>query len=76
VQRLTLKSSQVGHVAPAQRARWSLQRRMHLALQLLKNSALDVLISGESPFSDLPVVMAQLTASPGDALCHRIRYEV
>jgi 2-desacetyl-2-hydroxyethyl bacteriochlorophyllide A dehydrogenase len=73
-QRLTLKSSQVGHVAPAQRARWDTRRRMALALSLLRESRLDVLITGESEFDTLPEVMARLAAAPGDTLCHRIRY--
>jgi 2-desacetyl-2-hydroxyethyl bacteriochlorophyllide A dehydrogenase len=72
--RLTLKSSQVGTVAASQRARWSARRRMELALRLLADPALDVLITGESAFDELPTVMAQLTSVPGDTLCHRIRY--
>ena len=72
--RLTLKSSQVGHVAPEQRARWDYGRRMRLALSMLSDPALDLLITGESPFETLPEVMADLAASPGDVLCHRITY--
>ena len=72
--RLTLTSSQVGRVAASQRSRWDTRRRMHLALTLLTDDALDVLITGESPFDALPQVMAELAAAPGDALCHRIRY--
>jgi threonine dehydrogenase-like Zn-dependent dehydrogenase len=72
--RLTIASSQVGSVPPSQRARWSMQRRMALALSMLTDPALDVLITGESPFDALPRVMAQLAAAPGDTLCHRIRY--
>jgi 2-desacetyl-2-hydroxyethyl bacteriochlorophyllide A dehydrogenase len=73
--RLTLKSSQVGAVAASQRARWTTRRRLQLALSMLADSALDALISGESGFDDLPAVMAQLASAPGDALCHRIRYD-
>jgi threonine dehydrogenase-like Zn-dependent dehydrogenase len=73
--RLTLMSSQVGSVARAQRGRWDTRRRMQLALDLLAHAELDALITGESPFDDLPSVMASLAASPGDALCHRIRYD-
>jgi len=72
--RLTIQSSQVGRVAPAQRPRWDTHRRMQLALRLLSDPALDALITGESAFETLPDVMAQLTTSPGDTLCHRIRY--
>jgi len=72
--RLTIASSQVGRIAPSQRARWDTRRRMQLVLRLLRDPHLDVLISGESEFEDLPEVMAQLALAPGDTLCHRIRY--
>ena len=72
--RLTLKSSQVGQVASSQRARWDTRRRMAFALTLLPHDELDVLITGESAFDDLPSAMARLSTSPGDAICHRIRY--
>jgi threonine dehydrogenase-like Zn-dependent dehydrogenase len=73
--RLTIKSSQVGHVAASQRARWDTRRRMAQSLSLLADPALDVLITGESAFDDLPDVMARLTQAPGDTLCHRINYQ-
>ena len=72
--RLTLKSSQVAHVASSQRARWDTRRRMQLALRLLESDRLDVLISGESDFDTLPEVMEHLSTAPGDTLCHRVRY--
>lgn len=72
--RLTIRSSQVGHVAASQRSRWDTRRRMQLALSLLAAPALDVLITGESDFDDLPRVMAQLATAPGDAIFHRIKY--
>jgi threonine dehydrogenase-like Zn-dependent dehydrogenase len=72
--RLTLKSSQVGSVATAQRARWNSARRMALVLKLLASPELDALISGESAFDELPGVLAQLTKAPGYTLCHRIVY--
>jgi threonine dehydrogenase-like Zn-dependent dehydrogenase len=72
--RLTLKSSQVGHVARSQRPRWDSRRRMALALSLLAHGELDTLITGESRFDDLPSAMAKLASAPGDTICHRIRY--
>lgn len=72
--RLTLKSSQVGRLPPDRGAQWTHRRRMTLALRLLADSRLDALISGESPFDQLPAVMAQLTTSPASVLCHRIWY--
>jgi 2-desacetyl-2-hydroxyethyl bacteriochlorophyllide A dehydrogenase len=72
--RLTLRSSQVGHIPGAQLARWTTGRRMALAMSMLDDSMLDVLITGESEFEALPQVMAELATTPGDTLCHRIRY--
>jgi threonine dehydrogenase-like Zn-dependent dehydrogenase len=72
--RLTLKSSQVGSIANAQRARWSHERRMALVLRLLAHAELDALISGESGFDELPALLAQLAAAPGYTLTHRIVY--
>ena len=73
-QRLTLKSSQVGSVPPARRARWDTRRRMQLALSLLQHAELDALITAESDFESLPEVMADLAAGRADAVCHRVRY--
>ncbi len=73
--RLTLKSSQVGHVATEQRSRWSHRRRMALALSLLADPRLDALITDASPFADLPAVLANLArGAAGHTLCHRIDY--
>jgi hypothetical protein len=47
---------------------------MQMALSLLDDPALDVLITGESPFEDLPRVMPQLASGAADGICHRIRY--
>jgi threonine dehydrogenase-like Zn-dependent dehydrogenase len=72
--RLTLISSQVGSVATPMRPRWDYRRRMGLALSLLKERVLDVIISGEDAFDDLPAVLARLAADPRGTLCHRITY--
>lgn len=72
--RLHLCSSQVGVVADPQRARWSTRRRMALALRLLAEPLLDILITGEDSFRDLPALMARLAEQPGNTLCHRIIY--
>ena len=73
--RLTLRSSQVGHVAPAMRPRWDRRRRMAKALELLADPALDALITGESRFEELPRVLPQLARAPRGTLCHRIVYD-
>ena len=72
--RLTLRSSQVGRIPPGRVPRWTHARRMALALDLLADPALDVLLTGESDFDDLPAVMERLSNDPAGALCHRIRY--
>lgn len=72
--RLTLKSSQVGRIAPDRAARWDHRRRMSAALELLLDPRLDALISGESDFAELPAVMSRLSRDGSGALCHRIRY--
>ena len=63
--RLTIKSSQVGRLSPRQTPRWTHARRMALALNLLRDPRLEVLVTGESPFDDLPEVMARLSREPG-----------
>ena len=71
--RLSLVSSQVGSVPASHRARWTYARRLSKALDLLLDPRLDALISGETPFSELPAAYARILSSP-DTLCHRIRY--
>jgi hypothetical protein len=72
--RLTIKSSQVGAVAPSRRNRCDSNCRMQVALDSLRDGVLDVMVTGESAFDDLPDVMPRLADAPGDTLCHRIRY--
>jgi hypothetical protein len=73
--RLTLKSSQVGTVAPAQSGRWTHARRLALALALLDDPALDALITDAAAFDDLPQVLQRLAQGPSATLCHRIDYD-
>ena len=72
--RLYLRSSQVSQIATAQRGRWTYQRRMAMVMDLLDDPALDVLISGESWFADLPQVMAELSQPATGVLCQRMVY--
>ena len=74
VKRLRLHSSQVGHIATAQRSRWNYRRRMATVMELLDDPILDGLISGESPFAALPQTMAELSRNPPGVLCHRVVY--
>lgn len=72
--RLTIRSSQVGHLPPSRRPRWSYRRRMGVALELLRDPALDVLVTGESSLDELPTLMARLSRDGGGTLLHRIGY--
>ena len=40
-----------------------------------RDAPFDALITGESDFESLPETMARLARSPGDVICHRVRYE-
>ncbi|MEQ9399053.1 MAG: hypothetical protein RJQ04_07760 [Longimicrobiales bacterium] len=73
--RLRIRSSQVGRIPPERVPRWTPDRRRALVMDLLRDDALDHLISGESPFEELPAVMARLAADGTGVLCHRIRYD-
>ena len=72
--RLTVRSSQVGAVSPARRARRTHADRLELALRLLADPRFDALITGESPFHELPRVMPKLASGELPSLCHRITY--
>jgi 2-desacetyl-2-hydroxyethyl bacteriochlorophyllide A dehydrogenase len=78
--RLTIRSSQVGRIPPGRAPRWTHARRMGVVMRLLRDPALDLLVSGESPFEALPAVIRRLAGEeggppePGGTLCHRIRY--
>ena len=73
--RLQIKSSQVGHIAPCQRARWSYKRRLEFALKQLADPQLDILISSESAYSSLPDTLHWLSTEGKASLCHRIKYD-
>ncbi|UQU62081.1 zinc-binding alcohol dehydrogenase [Couchioplanes caeruleus] len=72
--RLTVRSSQVGGIAPARRGRRSYADRLAVALDLLADPVFDALITGESAFAELPAVLPRLTSGELPALCHLITY--
>jgi threonine dehydrogenase-like Zn-dependent dehydrogenase len=72
--RLAIRSSQVGSVSPARASRRTAADRLALALELLRDPAFDVLLTGESRFDELPAVMARLAEGSLPALCHSITY--
>jgi NADPH:quinone reductase-like Zn-dependent oxidoreductase len=72
--RLAIRASQVSEVAASRRARRTRADRLSLALDLLRDDAYDALISGSSPFADLPETMRQLASGELAALCHVVDY--
>ncbi|CCH31408.1 zinc-binding alcohol dehydrogenase [Actinosynnema sp. NPDC047251] len=69
--RLSVRASQVGVVGRPDRTH---AERLALALDLLADPAFDALITGASPFDDLPAVLPRLASGDLAALCHRIDY--
>jgi threonine dehydrogenase-like Zn-dependent dehydrogenase len=73
--RLTIRSSQVGAVAEARRGSRTHRDRLAFALDLLADPAYDILLTGTSPFDELPATMAALTSGALDGLCHTIDHQ-
>jgi NADPH:quinone reductase-like Zn-dependent oxidoreductase len=72
--RLTLRSSQVGKVAPSHRSRWPLGRRLAAALEMLADARLDVLFAPAITFASMPSRLPAILASGSGVLCQRIDY--
>ena len=72
--RLVLRSSQVGAVAPARRARRDHRQRLALALELLADPRFDALLAPPVRFAQLPQAMAKLMAGQPDILCQPVAY--
>jgi NADPH:quinone reductase-like Zn-dependent oxidoreductase len=73
--RLGIRASQVGTLSPARSGRRTTGDRLALALELLRDPAFDVLLTGQSRFGELPDVMARLASGSLPALCHTITYD-
>jgi 2-desacetyl-2-hydroxyethyl bacteriochlorophyllide A dehydrogenase len=73
--RLQLISSQVGSVPADRRARWPNARRLDAALQLLRDDALDALITAEYRFTDAPARVPAALADGAPGLCAVLDYE-
>jgi hypothetical protein len=74
-QRLGIRASQVGTLAPARSGHRTTADRLALALDLLHDPAFDALLTGQSRFRELPDVMARLAGGSLPALCHIITYD-
>jgi threonine dehydrogenase-like Zn-dependent dehydrogenase len=73
--RLGIRASQVGTLAPRSRGRWTHRRRRALALELLRDTAFDTLLTDSTPFEDLPRLMSQIDAGTRPGICHTITYQ-
>jgi 2-desacetyl-2-hydroxyethyl bacteriochlorophyllide A dehydrogenase len=58
--RLTIRSSQVGHIPPSRRTARTHADRLALALDLLRDPVFDTLFAGASPFERLPDVLGAM----------------
>ena len=72
--RLSIRASQVGHVAPAQRETTTHRDRLAEALALLADPRLERLITGEVAFKDLPAAIPSLLAPGAPGIATRICY--
>ncbi|HEX6143029.1 MAG TPA: zinc-binding alcohol dehydrogenase [Geminicoccaceae bacterium] len=72
--RLTLRSSQVGHLPEERRPRWTRAGRLDLALRLLADPVFDHLLEPPEPFERLPEVMAELADARRPVMCQVITY--
>jgi NADPH:quinone reductase-like Zn-dependent oxidoreductase len=68
--RLRIRASQ----AAARRSRYTYAQRLALAVDLLRDSAFEALLTGDSPFEELPEVMPRLADGSLPAICHTITY--
>jgi threonine dehydrogenase-like Zn-dependent dehydrogenase len=73
--RLTVRASQVGTVAAARRDRRTTADRLRLAVGLLRDPCFDALLTGQSPFAELPEVLPRLVSGELPALCHSVTYD-
>ena len=72
--RLRLVGSQVGQVAASRRPRWDYARRLAAALDLLRDDALDMLVSESIDLEDVPRLLPALLNGPSLGLPPVIRY--
>jgi hypothetical protein len=72
--RLKLISSQVGQIAPSHRARWTHARHLAAALDLLRDPALDALLTPAIAFHDLPARLPDVFAPQSGVLCQLVKY--
>ncbi|WP_168583239.1 zinc-dependent alcohol dehydrogenase [Gephyromycinifex aptenodytis] len=72
--RLRIRSSQVGAVSAARRARRTHAERMATAVAALADPTFDALLTGPVPFDELPTVMDAVATGRAAAVCHIVSY--
>jgi NADPH:quinone reductase-like Zn-dependent oxidoreductase len=72
--RLKLVSSQVGKVAPSQRAAFTHRQRLEAAIKLTAHPHLDVLLTPAVSFRELPAVLPDILKPRSGVLCQLITY--
>ena len=72
--RLSIRCSQVGHVAAPRRASTTHAERMRTAIGLLDDPALDTLLTHDIAFDDAPRALPPLLAGDPQAIAATIRY--
>jgi NADPH:quinone reductase-like Zn-dependent oxidoreductase len=73
-QQLRLQSCQVGHIEQTHHARWSYNRRLHAALDLLADPRLDCLLEPAVNFKSLPEEIPKIFGQTQPRLCQLIDY--
>jgi NADPH:quinone reductase-like Zn-dependent oxidoreductase len=72
--RLTIRSSQVGLVGTSRRDHRTSHERLTLAVELLRDSAFDVLLAESRPFEELPRLLTAMAGGHRAGLCQVIEY--
>ena len=72
--RLRLISSQVGKVAPSQRATYTYRQRLEAAIALTAHPHLDALLAPAVSFRELPTVLPDILKPRSGVLCQLISY--
>jgi len=70
--RVTIRSSQVGAIPPARRARFTFERRFSVVNELLRDDHLDRLVGPLVPFTDAPRLYTSLAAGEAWNPPHRV----
>ena len=72
--RLKIVSSQVGKVAPSNRANWTHRQRLEAAIKLTADPRLDALLAPAVAFRELPSLLPDILKPRSGVLCQLISY--